>query len=153
MNNPITFYLNPDIDMTKIKDSMQIDSGTTIAILKTKNHFISLEVRGEVKVFFNPDKSGEPTDGDYYTSPSEFPQELKDLIAENTEIYRKDGDTKGIEHTWSLDDRVYISENNWFEIFKGKNATDPVPNADVVDAEGLTPGEILSLMLEWDREE
>lgn len=151
MNNPITFWLNPDIDMTKIKDSMQIDSGTTIATLKTKNHFISLEVRGEVKVFFNPDKNGEPTDGDYYTSPSEFPQELKDLIAENTEIYRKDEDTKGIEHTWSLDDRVYISENNWFEIFREEDEDDPVPNADIVDAEGLTPEEILNLMLEWDR--
>lgn len=153
MKKPTTFWLNPDIDMTQIKDSMQIDSGTTIATLKTKNHFISLEVRGEVKVWFNPDKNGEPTNGDYYIYPSEFPQELKDLIAKKTEIYRKDGDNKGIEHTWSLDDRVYMSENNWFEIFKGEDENDTALSADTIDIEGYTPEEILGVMLEYDREE
>ena len=143
------FYFNEDIDLPNIKDSMQLDSGTTIATLKYKNNWASLEVRGEVKVFFNPKvKEGEaPTDGDYYVYPSEFPQELKDLIAGETEIYRADGDIKGIEHNWAFDDRIYISENNWFELFVADDEDDPIPDAVVVDVEGECATEILNMLM------
>lgn len=132
---PYEFRMDPDEDLTGIKDSMQIDSGTVIATLKTGNSYLSLEVRGEVKVWFNPDKEGKPEDGEYYRYPSEFPQELKDLIAENRD--------------WDLDSRVYVSENNWFELFKSKDEKDPVPESATVDAEGSTPAEILMMLLEY----
>ena len=147
LGKPITFWLNPDIDMTKIVDSMQIDSETTIATLKTSKHFLSLEVRGDVKIFFNPDKNGEPEAGDCYRYPSEFPQGLKDLISGKETIFRKDGDTKGIEHAWALDDRVYMDMNNWFELFIGEDENDSTPFSTTVDIEGYTPEQIFKLML------
>lgn len=133
------FYVNDDIDMSEIKDSMQIDSETTIATLKmTKNNVTleaSLEVRGEVKVWWNPN-GGDPQNGDYYKYPSEFPQELKDRIA-NSEYSE-----------WTTDSRVYVSENNWFELFISNvtNGPDPIPTAYVVDAEQSKVPDLFSLL-------
>ena len=140
------FWVNEDYDMTQIKDSMQIDSNECIASLTAGDVTLSLEVVGEVKVFWN--ENGDPGDGDYYTRPSEFPDKLKDLIAGKMTICRKDGDTEGIEHRWELDDRVYVSENNWFEIFMRDPDNRYGGSASwTVDAEGGTPGELLDLLL------
>ena len=46
-----------------------------------------------------------------------------------------------------------MSENNWFEIFKGEDENDTALSADTIDIEGYTPEEILGVMLEYDREE
>ena len=124
------FWLNDDIDMTKIVDSMQLDSGTEIAGMKLDNITVSLEVRGEVRVWWN--ENGDPFDGDCYTTPSEFPRELKDLIA-------------GDNRWWDCDKRVYIDNNNWFEVFTAVDDT-YVPDADVVDVEGMTPVEIFTML-------
>ena len=124
------FWLNDDVDMTKIVDSMQLDSGTEIAGMKLDNITASLEVRGEVKVWWN-ENGGSPFEGDYYTIPSQFPQGLKDLIL-NDRWYDCDG-------------AVYVSENNWFEVF---TAIDDAmgPDSDVVDVEGMTPTDIFGLL-------
>lgn len=129
------FYLNPDVDMTKVVDSMQIDSGTVIAVLEKDGHKASLEVRGEVKVWWN--EHGEPCEGECYKYPSEFPEKLKRLIAD---VYTSD------EGHWTLDPRLYISENNWFEVFVTGPENEHVPDAYVVDVEGSTEEEIRNLL-------
>lgn len=142
--NDVEFHVK--IDLREIKDSMQLDSEQTIATLKMENKTASLEVRGDVKVFWNPDKDEDPGDGECYTQPSEFSQELKDIIAGKKTIYRKDGDTEGIENMWTLDDRVYVSENNWFELFVTNDENDTFPISDVVDVEGYNATQIFELM-------
>lgn len=131
-----TLYINPDIDMRSIKDSMQLDSGQTIASLKSENSYVSIEVRGEVKVWYN-DK-GDPGDGEYYTSPSQFPKELKELIENNPD--------------WYTSPHVYISENNWFEIFAGEDENDPIPTSDVIDIEGSTMQQLFEALDEFAKE-
>jgi hypothetical protein len=127
---------------------MQLDSEQNIATLKADDYLVTIEVRGDVKVWFNPDTSGDPGDGTYYSCPSEFPQELKDIIAGDAKIYRKDGDISGIDYIWTLDDRVYVSENNWFELFIYDKEDDPMPVSDVVDVEGMTPSQVFDTMYE-----
>lgn len=143
-NNGLSFNLNKDL--TNIRDSMQLDSEQNIATLKAGDYLVTIEVRGAVKVWFNPDTSGESGDGTYYSSPSEFPQELKDIIAGDAKIYRKDGDNDGIDYIWTLDDRVYVSENNWFELFIFDGEDDSMPVSDVVDVEGMTPSQVFDTM-------
>ena len=137
-------------DMEKIKDSMQFDSETTIATLKTDNHYLTLEVRGDVAVEF----SEVPGDvyREVYHEPSEFPQALKDLIAGKTPVLY-DG-VKGAEGAgWYEDDRLYVGLNNWFELFVWEDdRCDKFVTSDVCDAEGLSPEQILGLMLEFEQE-
>lgn len=122
------FWVNPKIDLSKIKDSMQLDSGQTIATLGYGDYQISLEVRGDVKVFF---------DDVYYDSPSAFPDELKRLI--ETRTY------------WYNYPRVEVCENNWFEVFYG-TGDNPYEHYDTVDAEGLDYISILELLLDCVKE-
>ena len=79
MNNKPIYAFNHYEDMTNIKDSMELDSGTIIATLKTPEHFASLEVKGKVKVFWDP-QGKDPSRGECYRYPSEFCDELKELI-------------------------------------------------------------------------
>lgn len=142
------YYFNDEVNLAEVKDSMQFDSYTVIAELEYKGYYACIEVRGEVRVQFNPRvKDGEDVgDGECYNRPSEFPQELKDIIAGKTEICRTDGDTTGMEHNWELDDRVYVSENNWFELFFGKSK-DNITDSIVVDVEGETEQGVLDLLM------
>lgn len=142
--NGLAFNLNEDL--TNVSDSMQFDSEQTLATLEADNYLVTLEVRGDVKVWWNPDKNGNPDDGTYYNNPSEFPQELKDIIAGNKKIYRKDGDNVGMEYLWTLDDRVYVSENNWFELFIFNGKEDSVPTSSLIDPEGCTPSQVFGIM-------
>lgn len=119
------FWANPDIDMTKIKDSMQIDSGTQIASVKIPGAYAVIEVRGEVKIWYNEKEwfsSSNP--GDCYRYPSEFPESLKNLIV--------------TDRDWYSDPHIFVDNNNWFEIFIGVDENDPIPNSDVIDIEGAS---------------
>lgn len=120
------FYINPEVELAKVTDSMELDSGTQIAELKDDGITASLEVRGEVKVFWN---------GDCYTTPSDFPKTLKDLI-HNSGIEKKH---------WTCDPRVYVSENNWFEVLYAEDGF-PFVDGVVVDAEKCSPKELLDLL-------
>ena len=131
----ISMYLNTEIDMEKIIDSMQLDSGQTIASMRIGNIKASLEVRGDVKVWWN-EKAGDPTEGELFTYPSEFPDKLKRLIA--------DGYTSDVGN-WYDDPRLCIANNNWFEIFVGPIGT-CAPSAYLVDAEGSTPKDLFELL-------
>lgn len=135
------FWLNPDINTEMIVDSMQLDSNQEVAFMKHNLVTVVVAVRGEVGVWWNPDSNGEPCAGVYYTRPSEFPQDLKDLIAAG----RNENGAP-----WDCDPRVYVDANNWFEAFV-EVAGGYVPEADyatgnVVDVEGLTPVEVFSLL-------
>lgn len=108
-----------------IVDSLQLDSGTVIARLTLDDgSSATLEVRGEVRVEF---------DGDIYYEPSDFPQELQDIIAEG----------KAYD-----DDRVRVGDNNWFELYYEKDK-DCEPEADCVDVEGLSAAEIYEVMANY----
>ena len=131
----ISMYLNTEIDMTTITDSMQLDSNQVIASMQIDGMEASLEVRGDVKVWWN-EKAGDPTEGELFTDPSEFPDQLKRLIA--------NGYTSDDGH-WTNDPRLWIENNNWFEIFVGPIGT-CAPSADLVDAEGSTPKDLFELL-------
>ena len=88
------------IDLTKIRDSMQLDSDTVLASLEKKGVKAILEVCGEVRVLWSPD--GNEENAGVYRRPSAFPEELKKLFAEE----KADSDC-----------RVRIEHNNWFEVF------------------------------------
>ncbi len=88
------------IDLTKIRDSMQLNSDTVLASLEKNGVKAILEVCGEVRVLWSPD--GNEENAVVYRGPSAFPEELKKLFAEE----KADSDC-----------RVRIEHNNWFEVF------------------------------------
>lgn len=125
-------------DLTKITDSMQIDSDELLAEMEKNGFTATLEVRGDVKVWWN-ERAGDPMEGECYTYPSEFPEKLKQLIA---------GGYTADEGHWTLDPRLYISENNWFELFVSEPGYETIPDAEVVDVEGLNDKEVFDLLYE-----
>ena len=84
-------------DLEKYTDSMLFDSESCIASATFSRGFeeteIDLMVYGEVDVSYK---------GITYTTPSEFPPELRELISNNPD--------------WENDENVVVSNNNWFEI-------------------------------------
>lgn len=117
------------IDLKDVVDSMMLDSSQVVAEATIDGIEISLEVRGDVKVAFNPNGIGNGTD-DIYRTYSEMPEELKDLI-KSGEVFESD--------------KVYIDDNNWFEIFWNK---DGYWHSDVIDAEKSTADDIKRIMLD-----
>lgn len=101
-----------------INDSMLIDSDTTIAYIELDNNEeATIMVRGDVKVWFNDE---------LYKRPSDFPDELRNVFIDGTADY---------------DERVSISNNNWFEIFyKGFS--------DTVCAENLSDSNLYEALAE-----
>ena len=91
-----------DEDLSKYSDSMLFDSGHMIASAdfkyKDKEYSLDLKVCGDINVTYK---------GEVYKTPSEFPEELKELITKNP-------------GKWELNDDVFVNFNNWFEfIVKG----------------------------------
>jgi hypothetical protein len=112
-----TFYLYEDL--SKVTDSMLIESDTCIAALEQNGEALAtLEVRGEVSVQYK---------GNDYHSVSEFPKDLKTLIE--------------IDPYWFNNPDVYVSMNNWFELFNTSRY-----NSITVDPEKLSLKEIYELM-------
>lgn len=101
-------------DLSKFKDSMLFDSGTIIATIECEynEHIVQMDLKvcGYVKVYYK---------GDCYRYPSEFPQELKEIIKENP-------------NGWNyVDDNIEVCENNWFEYiftesFEGHSYSDGI---------------------------
>lgn len=117
----LRFYL--DEDLTNVTDSMEFDSGTEIATLSFGDSECSIMVCGEVRVTYKDE---------VYRQPSEFPEELKEIIRAG--------------HVFDHED-VYVGNNNWFAI-QFRDGTEWDPDDNVVDVEGLSKQEIFSLM--WD---
>ncbi len=137
----LIFWTDASIDLSKIKDSMEIESGITIATLQNTitGTRVSLEVRGDVKICYSPDGFS-VKDGEYYTHSSEFPKELKELIRRGR-LYE---DT---EH-------VYVCDNNWFEIFTEYRETvkpgmyqyNYDANTELCDPEGYSMSQLFDLL-------
>jgi len=105
----LNFTINPNIDFDTLRNSMQLDSGVTLATLEADGMKITLEVNGNVRVLFNPDPDGKAKDGSVYKTPSDFPEELMRIFKEciNT------ADMKN----------VFLDDSNWFELFAEKDGT------------------------------
>ena len=117
----LRFYLHEDL--TNVTDSMELDSGTEIATLSFGDSEAAILVCGEVRVTYKDE---------LYRKPSEFPEELKEIIRAG--------------HVFDHED-VYIGNNNWFAI-QFRDGTEWDSNDVVVDVEGLSKQEVFSLM--WD---
>ena len=126
----IDHYVDMDeVELANI-DSLLVDSGTTLATLDYKlpnSDFvetISLEVRGEVKIFYK---------GDYFFRASEYPKEVKDILRLP---YMDRLEVEDFE----------IIDNNWCELFYTLNG-DWQYDTDVVDGEfGETEEEIIDYL-------
>lgn len=90
-------------DLSKFKDSMMFDSDTIVASMTCdyKDHLINIDLKicGYVKVFFK---------GECFTRPSDFPEELKEII-------------KKEPNGWGTEDDIEVWENNWFEYIFNDN--------------------------------
>jgi hypothetical protein len=82
------FITKDKIDLGAIRDTLQLDSGTVLAMLRKEKYTALLKVQGDVLILYNPDPQGRPEDGAAYDRPSRFPEELKRLIAEGADITR-----------------------------------------------------------------
>ncbi len=121
-------------DMTDIVDSVQLESddtnGIDVCSYQKDSFLVTIEVRGAVKIWWNTTTNNlNNGEGMYYTHWSEFPEELKNLIR----------NTGTADRHWTCDPRVYVSENNWFEIFlwekDGKGGLNLI-SSDCIDIEG-----------------
>lgn len=111
-------------DLSKYTDSMLFDSGEVIAsgsfAFMGNRLDIDLVIAGDVAVTYKED---------VYHSPSEFPDELKELIRS--------------DRWWDTNDNVYVGLNNWFEyVYEG--------DGDVLedDLSKMTKEDVKSDMLE-----
>lgn len=102
-----------NVELNKLPDSMCLNSGTNICHYEDGNDTIDIDVRGYVTVDF---------EGATYRHYTDMPTELQELFA-NGKAYE--------------DDRVVISENNWYEVFFNWDE-----DYDVAEVEGYTPMEL-----------
>lgn len=125
---------NSKFDLTNINDSMELDSGQTVAQLRIKldadnpNHddtdvLITLEVQGDVKVFYK---------NEMYKCASQMPDELIKIFHDGYE----DPEAIGLN----------VCENNWFEIYIEEDGQCVL--SDVACPEGMNNIEMLSMMLD-----
>ena len=114
-------------DMKNIKDSMQIDSDTEICSYEAPDgkFKVTIEVRGEVNLIYYPTGKPDEDEAENYRYPSEFPQEVKDIIAQG-DLFDSD--------------KIYVDNNNWFELFIWDDENNYL-DSDVIDGyiEGETP--------------
>lgn len=88
------------VQMNNIISSLQLDSGVEIAELSDDRFRITIEVIGEVRLLWSPNPKTAPRQA--YATPSQFPAELKEIIA--NELEGKETNTPIVE------------DSNWFEI-------------------------------------
>ena len=103
----LEFNLNPAIPVMEIMDSMQLDSNQTIAHMKVDDVDLTLEIRGDVRVQWNPEPNGPYEKGQVYKNASDFPEELLKVFAEHKDV--------------SIMRNINVVDNNWFEIFVEKH--------------------------------
>ncbi len=122
-------------NLSNYVESMLFDSNEVVA--SGKFYFlgnkveVSLEVRGEVAVDYK---------GETYHKPSEFPEELKELIKEHPydwSVYSPSG-----EGNDDCEGNIYVGMNNWFEyIYEAADYSDGIVCEDDISKE--TPESIL----------
>lgn len=102
-----------NVELNKLPDSMCFDSGTNICHYKDGNDTIDIDVRGHVTVDF---------EGETYRHFSDMPKELQELFKTGN-AYK--------------DDRVLITENNWYEVFFNWDE-----DYNIAEIEGYTLNEV-----------
>lgn len=121
----INFYINNSILLDTINDSMELDSGTTIADMnlsdKSDKWHLHIGVYGDVVVDYKDER---------YKSSSRMPEELIQLF--------HDGNANS-------ENGVEIIMNNWFEIFIDRNGVNL--NSEVIDCIAK-PNELLIYLFE-----
>ena len=125
--------------LTEINDSMELDSGQVVATLETNDLLIEIRVEGYVRVVFN---------NEVYKASSQFPKELLELF-HNGKAYN--------------DERVYIDDNNWFEVAIFTKNPDYNPNKktesvkwlydnrcdDVIDADWKDDADVVKTLMDY----
>ena len=101
------------VELNKLPDSMCFDSGTNICHYEDGDDIIDIDVRGYVTVDF---------DEKTYRHFSDMPKELQELFI-NGKAYE--------------DERVLITENNWYEVFFNWDQ-----DYDIAEVEGYTQKEL-----------
>lgn len=116
------------VDCEEISDSVQIESGTRIAMLKIDDgREVTIETRGEVCIEFC---------GKEYCSVSEFPMELKYIIANNK--------------LWYKDEDIYMHNRNRFEMLYKDDYEDGYFTVDDdMHIEGFTDAEIYEVLADY----
>ena len=125
------FWINPDINLEDIKDSMQLDSRQTICTLTdAQNNQVSLKCLGNVKILWN---------GEAFHSPSSFPSELKKLIEKKA--------------TWYTDKRLEIIESNYFDVVVSAPSINKVysqgPECSCVHPEGMSNEKLRNILISY----
>lgn len=130
--------------LAEINDSMELDSGQVVATLETNDLLIEIRVEGYVRVVFN---------NAVYAASSQMPQELIDLFHNGGEEYEK-----------ALEDgRLYIDDNNWFEVAIFTKNPDYNPNKktesvkwlydnrcdDVIDADWKDDADVVKTLMDY----
>ena len=133
-----------DEDLSKYTDSMLFDSGENIAhaefVSGEKTLTLDLDICGEVRVTYK---------GETYCRPSEFPDELKELIKKNPN--RWDTVAPSGEGNDEEDSDIYVEFNNWFEVIYEFDDESFFMDGDVFeeDLSKFTPETLKNLLTEW----
>ena len=108
-----------------INDSMELDSGQSLAELTMGDITVEIRVEGYVRVVY---------EGQTYKCASQFPDELREMFHDGT---------------WKdLDEEVlFIDNNNWFEIFLYERGE--YRYSDVVDGGWKNPVELFKEMYDF----
>lgn len=121
-----------DKRLLTVNDSMELDSGQTVASLEFekdgRKYEFEIRVCGEVRVTFKKET---------YFRPSEFPDALKALFHNG----RADGDR-----------RVYIGNNNWFELYVIADGRIDGEWCDVLDGGWTSETDVFSFFLDCAKE-
>ena len=127
---------NSYVDLTQIKDAMQLDSNNVICsyLCPNKKYMVTIEVEGEVDVDYN---------GENYRQASDMPDELLKLI--------------GDPHTWysgDADEGLYVNANNWFEIFiyytdENDKEDEWTGVSDVIECAGETDEQLMNDCIDY----
>lgn len=134
----IQFNYSLPIAPEEVADSMQFDSGQSLAELRYDGWLASLEVRGEVRVVWNPDPGGTTEGGTAYRHASDFPEDLMDVFA-----HPEKHDRESMQN-------LFVDDNNWFEVFVEKDGR--FVESFVVDLKDYKPETVLETLMFYCRE-
>ena len=104
------------IDISDINDSMELDSGLTIATLKGDKYDLELMTQGYVRVIYKDS---------VYTYASGMPKELLKMF-----------------HDGKITEDVNVVENNWYELFVDEKNGGGFVCADLIDLDACSKKEL-----------
>lgn len=129
----LSFNVNEHIDFNTLVDSMQLDSGITVAKLIVDGYIITIETCGDVRVLYNEDPNGDARDGQSYRTPSDFPEGLMKYFSHEVNYAERPKN-------------IYVDMNNWFELFVEKDGQ--FLWSDYVELCYCTPDELFETLWE-----